>query len=289
MANIWHGIPRLGLNYRALQQKDALVNFGDRFFGSDRVSGIDKLELDVESNEGMDSNEGVGYYDSYVTSWIDATVKRKIQHLDVRTDPDDSNRYGPLYTSETLVSLKLDGVFLRDSEFISLPCLKTLHLLSMLNPNEATFERLFSSRPVLEELDIYGCLNHNVKVLRVLSKSLKKLSIQGHFSGSSLVIDAPRLGFLNIKANLFERFTITNTDTNVKLVIDPVLKMNLARYILENSAILKKLTLRLHKNDCSAKKYDLVKKLLKIPRGSAKCEVVFDWNREQVRLCDEFA
>lgn len=93
----------------------------------------------------------------------------------------------------------------------------------MLNPNEATFERLFSSRPVLEELDIYGCLNHNVKVLRVLSKSLKKLSIQGHFSGSSLVIDAPRLGFLNIKANLFERFTITNTDTNVKLVIDPVL------------------------------------------------------------------
>ncbi|KAL0785273.1 hypothetical protein Bca101_001519 [Brassica carinata] len=236
---------------------------------------------------------------------------------------------------------------------------------SMLNPNEATFERLFSSRPVLEELDIYGCLNHNVKVLRVLSKSLKKLSIQGHFSGSSLVIDAPRLGFLNIKANLFERFTITNTDTNVKLVIDPVLsfwdfdeanlysninrfcsflssiskvirhmmlsgdtfkerdadfhqkqhlqymdeidisyvpecllsslefvdfnvtlsrlvgEMNLARYILENSAILKKLTLRLHKNDCSAKKYDLVKKLLKIPRGSAKCEVVFDWNREQ--------
>ncbi|CAF1699250.1 unnamed protein product [Brassica oleracea] len=203
--------------------------------------------------------------------------------------------------------------------------------------------------------------------------SLKKLSIQGHFSGSSLVIDAPRLGFLNIKANLFERFTITNTDTNVKLVIDPVLsfwdfdeanlysninrfcsflssiskvirhmmlsgdtfkerdadfhqkqhlqymdeidisyvpecllsslefvdfnvtlsrlvgEMNLARYILENSAILKKLTLRLHKNDCSAKKYDLVKKLLKIPRGSAKCEVVFDWNREQVRLCDEFA
>lgn len=80
-----------------------------------------------------------------------------------------------------------------------------------------------SHYPVLEELDIYGCLNHNVKVLRVLSKSLKKLSIQGHFSGSSLVIDAPRLGFLNIKANLFERFTITNTDTNVKLVIDPVL------------------------------------------------------------------
>ncbi|CAN6813152.1 unnamed protein product [Brassica oleracea] len=305
---------------------------------------------------------------SYVTSWIDATVKRKIQHLDVRCGPKNYNSYTltnyyfhrmplSLYICETLVSLKLLD----------------------LNPNEATFERLFSSRPVLEELDIYGCLNHNVKVLRVLSKSLKKLT------------------------NLFERFTITNTDTNVKLVIDPVLsfwdfdeanlysninrfcsflssiskvirhmmlsgdtfkvytmsipvhfqsrkffltqgysywkwlptilkscpnhqerdadfhqkqhlqymdeidisyvpecllsslefvdfnvtlsrlvgEMNLARYILENSAILKKLTLRLHKNDCSAKKYDLVKKLLKIPRGSAKCEVVFDWNREQ--------
>ncbi|KAL0710317.1 hypothetical protein Bca4012_017295 [Brassica carinata] len=395
ITDLWHGIPRLGLNYRALQQKDALVNFGDRFFGSDRVSGIDKLELDVESNEGMDSNEGVGYYDSYVTPWIDAAVKRKIQHLDVRTDPDDSNRYGPfnayfhgmppsLYTSETLVSLKLDGVFLRDSEFISLPSLKILHLMSMMNPREATFERLISSSPVLEELEVNNSLNDDVKVFRVISRSLKRLSIQERMS--EVVIDAPRLVHLSIDSSLSGSYAITSTmDTNVKLVIQhgsyfgdfdetsilsnierfrsclsgtskvrdmtilggggftgysclrwlptilesfPNLKsltlecdtdrersreleledmdeinisyvpecllsslefvdfnvpllsvvgeMNILRYILENSAILKKLTLHLHK-DCSTKD-ELVKKLLEIPRGSTKCEVVFfDW------------
>lgn len=47
---LWLWVPRLGLNYRVFQKKDALVNFGDRFFDSDRVSSIDKVELDVESN-----------------------------------------------------------------------------------------------------------------------------------------------------------------------------------------------------------------------------------------------
>lgn len=56
-------------------------------------------------------------------------------------------------------------------------------------------------------------------------------------------------------------------------------EMNMVRYILENSAILKKLTLHLHK-DCSTND-ELVKKLLKIPRGSTKCEVVFfDWGKK---------
>ncbi|KAG2297020.1 hypothetical protein Bca52824_043689 [Brassica carinata] len=181
----------------------------------------------------VDSNEGVDYYNSYVTPWIDAAVKRKIQHLDVRTDPDSPHipkycytRFRAyfhgmplsLYVCETLVSLKLDGVFLRDSEFIYLPSLRILHLISMMNPNEATFERLISSCPVLEELEVDSSLNDDVKVFRVISRSLKRLSVQECMS--EVVIDAPRLGFLSIDSSLSGSYMITNTmDTNVKFVI----------------------------------------------------------------------
>ncbi|WZZ39348.1 hypothetical protein YC2023_035607 [Brassica napus] len=282
-----------------------------------------------------------------------------------------------LYVCETLVSLKLDGVFLRDSEFIYLPSLRILHLISMMNPNEATFERLMSSCPVLEELEVDSSLNDDVKIFRLISRSLKRLSVQECMS--EVVIDAPRLGFLSIDSSLSGSYMITNTmDTNVKFVIrlgtyfgdfDEILsnrkrfcnclsgiskvrdmtilghglmgysclrwlptilesfpnlksltlecdelqledmdeinisyvpqcllsslefvdfnvplssvvgEMNMVRYILENSAILKKLTLHLHK-DCSTND-ELVKKLLKIPRGSTKCEVVFfDWGKK---------
>lgn len=53
----------------------------------------------------------------------------------------------------------------------------------------------------------------------------------------------------------------------------PVLapEMKLLRYLLKNSAILKKLTLRL---DSCSKKDEILKILLKFPRGSTKCELV---------------
>ncbi|KAH0932294.1 hypothetical protein HID58_009411 [Brassica napus] len=145
---LWLWVPRLGLNYRVFQKKDALVF---------------RFRQGFKHRQSVDSNKGVDYYNSYVTPWIDAAVKRKIQHLDVRTDPDSPHipkfcyrRFRAyfhgmplsLYVCETLVSLKLDGVFLRDSEFIYLPSLRILHLISMMNPKEATFESLISSCPV---------------------------------------------------------------------------------------------------------------------------------------------
>ncbi|XP_018474176.2 putative FBD-associated F-box protein At5g53635 [Raphanus sativus] len=390
---LWLWVPSLDLIYR--DDLDALVNFGDRFFHSHRVSCIDKVELLVPSYK---KHEG-GDDPSYVTPWIDAAVKRKIQHLAVVNFPAgscSSNHDGwvkcylhqmplSLYICETLVSLRLLEVQLPDSEFISLPCLKILHLSILWNPSEATFERLVSSSPVLEELNVCGFWNENVQVFRVISKSLKDLTIATLFTGSKVVIDAPRLGFLSIDSSLSECYVITNMDsTNVELVIHlgnnfedydeasllpnsdrfssflsgiskvrditilgnsfkgyswckwlpPILEScpnlkslsleccyaehpeavlpledvdeikfshvpqcllsslefvdlhhvplsrvvgeMLVRYIIDNSAILKKLTLHLHK-DCSTED-ELVKKLLKIPRGSAKCEVVFvDW------------
>ncbi|WZZ39350.1 hypothetical protein YC2023_035609 [Brassica napus] len=59
---LWLWVPRLDLDYQDFQALDALVNFGDRFFDSDRVSCIEKVELNVDINhEGGDDS-------SYVTS-----------------------------------------------------------------------------------------------------------------------------------------------------------------------------------------------------------------------------
>ncbi|CAL9238751.1 unnamed protein product [Arabidopsis halleri] len=76
------------------------------------------------------------------------------------------------YICKTLVYLKLARVSLDDVEFVSLPLLKTMHLKDNMYPNEATFERLVSSCPLLEELKIVGCLNHNAKVFRLCFLSI---------------------------------------------------------------------------------------------------------------------
>lgn len=48
-------------------------------------------------------------------------------------------------------------------------------------------------------------------------------------------------------------------------------EMKLVKYLLENSAVLKKLTLRLA---YSTTEMSTLKRLVRIPRGSTKCEVV---------------
>ncbi|XP_019095629.1 PREDICTED: putative FBD-associated F-box protein At5g53635 [Camelina sativa] len=215
---LWLWVACLELNLREFPDFGSFVNFGNRFFDSNRVSSIENLNMTL-------INYSVG--DAFrFTSWIDGAVKRKVQHLHVRFLPHGglSMIRVSLYICETLVSLKIQMVALPNAEFVSLPCLKIMHLGHIRYPNEATFERLVSSCPVLEELVIQGSFDSNEKVFRVISRSLKKLSIELMFClrapGSGFVIDAPRLHSLSIDDNLPESFTITNMDSNVKLLYE---------------------------------------------------------------------
>ncbi|XP_024010637.1 putative F-box/FBD/LRR-repeat protein At5g25850 isoform X2 [Eutrema salsugineum] len=124
-----------------------------------------------------------------------------------------------IFNCETLVSLKLNFEPFASAEFVSLPCLKTLDLEY---PNEAIFGRLVSSCPVLEELNIVI-----FAIVRVLSKSLKSLSICILFSCSAgVVIDAPQLCFFSIKYKLLESFVIVNIDSKAKLYLDVDFQFN---------------------------------------------------------------
>ncbi|XP_024010612.1 putative FBD-associated F-box protein At5g53635 [Eutrema salsugineum] len=216
--SLWLWVPLLELDSQEFPDFSTFASFGDRFFDSRRASCIDKLKLNIPRYEnGVD----IG---SYLKSWIDAAVKRKIRDLYVSC-PYLYEMTPSLYICETLASLTLDLVALPNAEFVSLPCLKTMHLTYIKFPNEATFERLVSSCPVLEELEIDGRVNSDAKVFRVLSTSLKSLTISlkkhvpMHVLGSGVVIDAPRLCFLSIKDNLSESFIIANMDSSASLYL----------------------------------------------------------------------
>ncbi|CAA7051614.1 unnamed protein product [Microthlaspi erraticum] len=223
--SLWLWVPSLDLSSESFPDFNTFKSFGYRLFDANRGSCIHKVKLYIGDNK--------LYGDDYLTSWIDALVKRKIQHLDVRYDSEPENCEMPLslYTCKTLVYLKLFQVSFRDAESsklsiagsVSLPCLRTMHLELVFYPDEAAFEGLVSSCPVLEELTVVGCETVGSTVFRVSSRSLNKLKINlmfcGHEVGSQVVIDAPLLGFLSIIDNLSERFIVKNIHPNAKLDI----------------------------------------------------------------------
>ncbi|XP_019086391.1 PREDICTED: putative FBD-associated F-box protein At5g53635 [Camelina sativa] len=221
---LWLWVPKLKLDFREIRDFNAFVSFGDRFFDSSRVSWIDKLKLTIGKHDDDD-----GFKDtSYITSWIEAAVKRKVQHL--RVDFYLRLYYEmpiSLHVFEKLVSLKLFCVKLNDVEFVSFPCLKTMDLacvcLSKLS-NDA-FERLVSCCPVLEDLEIVHCWNVP-QHLRVQSRSLKMLNIGHTFgcsqieNGQGVVIDAPLLCCLSIIDDRSKSFIVNNMEYNAKLEVD---------------------------------------------------------------------
>ncbi|KAG7537796.1 F-box domain [Arabidopsis suecica] len=213
--SLWLWVPSLVLSSRDFSDFNAFASFGDRFFDSDRVSCLDKLELDIIGNEDK----------SYIISWIEAAVKRKVQHLCVRCHIRRCYPEMPvsLYVCGTLVSLNLVFVTLDDVEFVSFPRLKTMHLLCVRLSKDATFERFISCCPVLEDLRISGCVNAP-QPLRVHSRSLKRLYIGDCYSTlvdsvPGVVIDAPQLCCLSIMDNKSKSFIINNLEYGGELEV----------------------------------------------------------------------
>ncbi|EOA29168.1 hypothetical protein CARUB_v10025437mg [Capsella rubella] len=200
--SLWLWLPRLELSSWNIPDYNAMRSSGDRFFDSNRVTSIDVLKLSIVSGEYRNIVNDV----SYLTSWIAAAIKRRIQHLEVKREPYNSTYLYEiplsLYNCDRLVSLKLERAALASAEFVSLPCLKTMHLRNNRFPNETTFEALVSCCPVLEELEIFDFFDL-LKVYRVHSQSLKRFAFRRLRSKKfyfvpGLVIDAPRLCGLEI-------------------------------------------------------------------------------------------
>ncbi|CAH8261675.1 unnamed protein product [Arabidopsis lyrata] len=315
---LWLWVPNLEFSFSKFPSFTAFLSFGNWFFDSARVSCIDSLKLSIDRND--------AFY-SYLTSWIDALVKRKIKHLYVYRTVGGYSHEMPLslYVCETLVSLKLYRLTLVDAEFVSLPCLKILRLKDIEFHNEATFERLVSSCHVLEDLKI-DVLWNDENVYRVAGALLvteeilfytkffsplmqlysvfKPLPQFGYMSSlyvtltaydlkwfpiflsspnlKSLILERIGGSFHQLSPKAMERVSISSVTECLLSSLEfvdfksPIWElapeMKLVWYFLENSPTLKKLTLHLKSHSITD---DFIKKLLKIPRCSTECEVVF--------------
>ncbi|XP_019096453.1 PREDICTED: LOW QUALITY PROTEIN: putative F-box/FBD/LRR-repeat protein At2g05300 [Camelina sativa] len=217
---LWLLVPRLKLDFKKFPSFNAFLSFGNWFFDSDRVTCIEKLRLYIDDNDAS----------SYLTSWIGASVKRKVQRLLVDHVTRDAYSHShemplSLYVCESLVCLRLYRLTLVAPELVSLPCLKILRLSDIVFTNETTFERLVSSCPVLEYLKVDVVWNDE-NVCRVHSRSLKWLrltrrpsplrNLRIEYCDPGVEIDAPLLCSLRIHDTISESYTFSDLESNDK-------------------------------------------------------------------------
>ncbi|XP_048608115.1 putative F-box/FBD/LRR-repeat protein At5g22670 [Brassica napus] len=241
---VWLSTPLLDLHTDDFPSFTALASFISRFL--DGSSCLQKLKLALVSGRPIEdiSNDflrfsfndkriiqDISNHPAYLmTQWINNAVTRKVQHVDILYHWIVDMMMMPLsiYTCETLVSLKLHNVTLTDSEYVSLPRLKIMHLVDNVCANDAFIGKLISSCPVLEELTVVRNRDtkYDFEVLRVRSQSLKSLVVVligrewWHNACRVVVIDAPGLNYLSLKDNKFTSYVITNLSSSAKVDID---------------------------------------------------------------------
>uniref|UniRef100_A0A0D3C9W9 F-box domain-containing protein n=1 Tax=Brassica oleracea var. oleracea TaxID=109376 RepID=A0A0D3C9W9_BRAOL len=258
--NLWLNVPALDLHcedfpYRE-EEEEAVLGFLDRLLEFEPGSRLLKVTVECGSVEDIEG----------LRDRISTVIHRGPQHLDFESfteyrDHDDAFiDYIPLnlYTSRTLVSLKLTFSGLEDPGFVWMPCLKSMTLVKVHFHYAADLEKLVSGCPVLEELTLVRNMDPilvgtDEKIMRVRSGSLKRFRVpfwHGKRCRSSvkctLEIDAPMLEHMTIGEDHYDSVMVKNltslfmVDLGIKFAVkfgefvDPgdLSKRNEIRYFL---------------------------------------------------------
>ncbi|KAG7552070.1 F-box-like domain superfamily [Arabidopsis thaliana x Arabidopsis arenosa] len=237
--NLWLNVPGLDLNYRNFPKEDeeyeeVFINFIDRFLDFKPELRLQKFQANYSQREILGFKDRIGN-----------AINRGIQLLDVVSSTeyreDDGIMYPyfefmplDLFTTKTLVSLKLTFWGLNDPGFVSLPCLKAMFLQEIRWSGTMNLEKLVSGCPILEELTLVRYLDEDkLVVTRVRSASLKTFYVPfvyGSYCRSRvphtvLEIDAPALESMTIKEDHFEKIIVKNLtslfmiDLDIKFVV----------------------------------------------------------------------
>ncbi|KAJ4871596.1 putative F-box/FBD/LRR-repeat protein [Raphanus sativus] len=241
--SIWLSIPHLDLQSDDFPNFTAFANFISRFLDFSKGSSrLHKLKL-----ESWNLDFVSGYLDPccLITDWINNAVTRKVQHLDILYPWIVKKMPLSIYTCETLVSLKLTNASLADCEYVSLPCLKIMHLVDNIYASDAFLEKLISSCPVLEDLTFVGNRDteYNLRVLRVRSKSLKSLVVDldgntdmdSETTGKGVVIDAPGLDYLSLEDYQSTSFVISKLSFSAKVYVNVGFDMAFDTAVIDSS------------------------------------------------------
>ncbi|KAI3954333.1 hypothetical protein MKW92_002480 [Papaver armeniacum] len=139
-----------------------------------------------------------------VKEWIATAVKCKVEEVFLSMGYPENTLPDSLFTSEKLI--KLDIHFPDDTDYyeamlsvpwsISFPRLRIIRLSGIVFQDEISFQRLFSSCPLLEDLCLAECLWDKMNLLSISSPALKYFTLINTWSSMlsfDLKINAPNL------------------------------------------------------------------------------------------------
>ncbi|KAG7609684.1 FBD-associated F-box protein [Arabidopsis thaliana] len=222
--DLWLWVPRLDLDKSDFSDDNPSASFVDKFLNFRGESYLRGFKLNTD-------------HDVYDISTLDACLMRldkcKIQHFEIE------NCFGfcillmPLIIPmcHTLVSLKLSFVILSKFGSLSLPCLEIMHFEKVIFPSDKSAEVLIACSPVLRDLRISQSGDDAVEVLRVCSASLKSFTLKRtdhDYVGNgeyTVVIDTPRLEYLNLKDYQCQGFKIVSMSEYVRVHVDVVFEV----------------------------------------------------------------
>lgn len=156
-----------------------------------------------------------------VHDWLRIAFQCKVQIIVLRFPPEryTFRFFWDLFkTCDTLVELSLEGQFQLDvpkgKAKVLFPCLKKISLLSINFCQffgDELFDNLITGCPVLEELCFERHNYDDLKIIKVSSKTLKRLRICFTLVefDCKVLIDAPRLEYLDIKDEVCSDFSFT--------------------------------------------------------------------------------
>ncbi|KAI3831106.1 hypothetical protein MKW92_007885 [Papaver armeniacum] len=142
-----------------------------------------------------------------VKKWIATAVKCKVEEVFLSMGYPENTLPDSLFTSESLI--KLDIHFPDDTDYyeamlsvpwsISFPRLRIIRLSGIVFQEDISFQRLFSSCPLLEDLCLADCLWDKMNLLSISSPALKYFTLINTWSSMfsfDLKINAPNLMFI---------------------------------------------------------------------------------------------
>ncbi|CAL9238403.1 unnamed protein product, partial [Arabidopsis halleri] len=218
----WKHVPALDLDSSKFTDQWYLEGFFDRFLEADEYLKIKRFKWIYNAEEHCHS--------SFV-SRIDHVVNRGVCNLSIlsKVNTEDESVQMPLslYSCATLVNLTLYGVDFNalESELVSLPCLKTMHLEAVMFHGASILETLISSCSVLDELVIVTRHDDYLGVVCVHSPSLRRFKLESmreKGGDPDFEIDAPKLEYMSITNYQFERFIMHRISSSAKVNIDVV-------------------------------------------------------------------
>ncbi|CAA7048282.1 unnamed protein product [Microthlaspi erraticum] len=225
--NLWRHVPGLSLEPGDFPEYEAYVSFVDSFLGyNNSESRLQKFKIKDKSLDRKHDWDWDYSHGDDVARWIDAIVKRRVQHLHVGDSTGEVDKQAEIpstvYNCESLVSLKLFSVSLANPKSVSFSCVKVMNLGNVRFVSDCAFEMLILGSPVLERLIVSRSPHDNVKVLRVCSQSLLSFTHMGHdvdFVEEELVVvvDAPRLEKLQLYDQGTDSFVVKNLGSLVKV------------------------------------------------------------------------